>query len=212
MNERYWRPGGNPDLRPEHGWAADAGVAFDGRRGRAELTAFWSRVEDEILWLRTSQGYYAPRNVRRVHTRGVELSAQLRGRLASRTHIVGGWVATLTDARDRSDPHAASYDRQLRYVPREQLKIFATVYAGKLALDLNTRYVGRRNVTVDGSTQVDPYLVVDGQLRLNAEVAGASVQMALVAENLLDAQYEVLRLYPMPPRHLRVRLRIDSPY
>lgn len=40
LNDRYYQPGGNPDLRPEHGFTCDGGVSFAaGGRGEGLLAA-----------------------------------------------------------------------------------------------------------------------------------------------------------------------------
>lgn len=209
LNDRYWRPGGNPDLRPEQGWSADAGLLWDGRY-RAELTGFAATARDQIVWQPTNAGYWAPENVARTRSLGVEASADGAWILGS-TLVHAGLAATFTDARDRSDPSAPAFDQPLRYVPRTTAKAWAALGRGAFRLDLGAQYVGRRPVTADGSRALDPYLVLSGQARYTRVVAGVEAVLAVAVENLTDAAYEVVQSYPMPPRHLRLRLALQSP-
>lgn len=207
FNERFWQPGGRPDLRPERGWTYDAGLFYRGARSRGEVTIFAAHTRDQIVWLPATTTVWTPDNVRRSRARGLELSYEWQQRWSRHT-LGGGIQYTVTDTRDRSDPASAAYDQPLRYVPREQLKLFVTAGVGPVSLDVNGRYTGRRYVTTDGSEHLDPYVVLDAQLRLAARAAGLQLQLALLVENALDARYAVLQNYPMPPRHARLRLLV----
>ena len=209
MNERYWQPGGNPDLRPERGWHADAGVTYARGRILIELSTFLSSVQDEIRWLRTPAGHYAPSNLLRTRSLGAELSTGFSASIGRRRHVNGGLVLTWTRATDRSDPENASFGQQLRYVPVVQAKANASFHAGPASLDLDGRYVGRRYVTTDGTESIDPYLIADVQLRLRRQIAGASMTFATALENVLNTRYAVIQYYPMPPRHLRFSLSVE---
>ena len=92
LNDLYFLPGGNPDLKNEHGFSYDAGVSFDvGKKGVYKLggSASWfdSYIDNWIVWLPTAKGFWTPKNVKEVHAYGVEVKAGLDVQLACR----GGW-------------------------------------------------------------------------------------------------------------------------
>ena len=208
FNDRFWQPGGKPDLKPERGWTIDLGLHLDHGHGQVEGTVFFTRLRDQIVWLPTRAGYYAPDNVQRVRTRGVEASYRWRWPLARRLRLDGGFFYTLTDARDRSDPEARSFDHPVRLVPRHQLKGHLGLHLGLVQLDVSGRYTGRRYVTTDGTQFLDPFFLFDGQLRLHQQTPLVEATLALVVENLLDRRYEVIPANPMPPRHARLQLTL----
>ena len=210
MNERFWQPGGDPDLLPEHGWHADAGIRTETRRVSTEVSAFASALEDEIVWVRSAAGHYAAENLRKTRSLGLELSGTFNAPLGRRRHVNGGTMVTLTRASDRSDPDDASFGAQLRYVPVVQIKSNLSMHAGPFSLDFESRYASRRFVTTDGTQWVDPYFVADFQLRFRTRIAGVSTTLALAVENVLDASYAIIQHYPMPPRHLRFTLNISD--
>lgn len=210
FNDRFWQPGGNPDLRPEHGWSADTGIFLDGTGRQAEVTAFAHFMRDQIVWEPGGEDYWAPFNVRRTRALGLEASLRQQWRPSDRFQMEGSLFYTLTDARDRSDPEASTFNEPLRYVPREQLKAFASAEAGPFALDLSARYTGRRYTTSDGTRALDPYVVLNAQARVAQTIGGARLQLALQVENVLNADYAVLQNRPMPPRHARLRLVIET--
>ena len=208
FNDRFWQPGGKPDLRPERGWTVDLGLLLEHGQSQAEATVFFTRLRDQIVWLPTPAGYYAPDNVRRVRSRGVEASYRGQWPLARRLRLDGGLFYTLTDARDRSDPEARSFDQPVRLVPRHQLKGHLGLRLGPAHFDVSGRYTGRRYITTDGTQFLDPFFLLDGQLRFQQQTRPFDATLAVVVENLLDRRYEVIPANPMPPRHARLQLTL----
>jgi iron complex outermembrane receptor protein len=208
FNDRYWQPGGNPALRPERSWGGDVGVRLDRPRGHIELTGFGQWRRDQIVWQPTGNGYWSPINVGRVRSLGVEASAAWAWSLPLGTHLDAGLTHTVTDARNRTDPGAASYDQPLRYVPRHQTKAHATFEWGPAALTLNTRYTDRRYVTSDRSQFLEAYLLAGAQLRLAHRFDDVQTELSIGLDNALDTDYQSGGGRPMPPRHARLRLFI----
>jgi iron complex outermembrane receptor protein len=206
FNDRYWEPGGTPDLRPERSWGGDLGLRLDRSRGHAELTAFGHRRRDQIVWAPTGNGYWAPRNVGRVRALGLEAAAERAWALPAGLSLQTGFTYTLTDARNRSDPDARTYDDPLRYVPRHLAKAHSTIAWGPAALTLHLRYTGRRYVTSDGTQALEAYLLGRTRLRLKHSVAGVEGALSVQIDNALDTDYQSIGQRPMPPRHAQVRL------
>ena len=72
LNDLYFLPGGNPDLKNEHGFSYDAGMSFEtGKKDvysiSGSATWFDSYIDDWIIWLPTTKGFFSPRNVKQVH-------------------------------------------------------------------------------------------------------------------------------------------------
>ena len=82
LNDLYFLPGGNPDLRSESGFSYEAGLSFAvGKENVYSLSgsASWydQHIDDWILWLSTPKGFFSPRNIKQVHAYGVEMQASL---------------------------------------------------------------------------------------------------------------------------------------
>lgn len=210
LNDRYWQPGGNPNLQPERGWSYDAGVFVQTNRGVGEVTVFGSRVRDQIIWEPKSSSFHVPENVSRVRVRGVEVSYRQLLLSKGTNQLSGRLFYTFTDARDQSDPNSLSYGQPVRYVPREQLTAQIAFGTGPVQIDLNARYCGRRYLTADATQYLDPFIVLDAQARVTGNLKAFQGQLALVIENALDTRYAIVQHYPMPPRHARLRLLLRT--
>jgi len=206
LNDRFWQPGGNPDLRPERAISVDGGLVWSARGAHVEATLYAATARDQIVWSPTPAGFWAPANVARTRSLGAEASGQV-----ARVVRLGAWpalaeagaLATLTDARDLDTGFA------LRYVPRWTVKGWAALRLGAVRLDVNARAVGSRYTTASESLPVSAYLVVDGAASVRWRHSETDLTLAFRAENLTGAQYEVVRSYPMPPRHARLHLSLS---
>jgi iron complex outermembrane receptor protein len=214
FNERFYQPGGNPGLEPESGWSLEAGAALAAGSARAqaeaEATVFGAWLDDQIVWrpsvVEAGLQVWRPANVGRVRTRGVEVSAEGALRLADHLRVAGGALLTLTDAQNRANPLSPAFGQQLRYVPVRQTKAWAAATWRALTLDVQMQAVGRRYISSDESVALAPYEVVDVQARYRLDVGAGALTLGLRLDNALDARYDIIRLYPMPPRTLSARL------
>lgn len=63
LNDLYFLPGGNPDLKSEHGFTYDVGLSFSvGKENVYALSGginwFDSHIDDWIIWLPTTKGFF----------------------------------------------------------------------------------------------------------------------------------------------------------
>ena len=131
LNDLYFLPGGNPNLRKESGWSYDAGLSFAvGKKGVYSLTgsASWfdSYIHDWILWLPTTKGFFSPRNIKDVHAYGVELQAALKVALAKDWQLDLDGTYSWTPSINHGEPISAadqSVGKQLPYVPKHSSSV-----------------------------------------------------------------------------------------
>src|SRR5690625_246211 len=209
FNDRFWRPGGNPDLEPEAGWTLDGGAVYQSGALRADLTLFHVSTNNQIVWLPMTAGLWAPVNIASTRSRGIEAGLTAAGEFAG-MDAEGRFNYTFIDSRDVSDPAAPAFNQPLRYVPRETLRAGGSLRRGIAELGLTADYTGRRYITTDGSSWLDPFLTLSLRLGLHHMIAGSRVQTALIVENLFDTDYQVIANEPMPPRHFRFSITIDT--
>jgi iron complex outermembrane receptor protein len=209
FNDRYWQPGGNPDLRAERSWSYEAGIFLEARP-QVELTFFESRTADQIVWQPQRNGIWIPDNLARTRVRGIEGSARSSYLLAPGKSLNAGLIYAWTNAVDRSDSTEPSFGRQLRYVPRHQIKAYSGIRRGSWSLDVNGSYLGRRFVTSDETEAVEAALVLDARVSAVRDLGGLRARLSLEIDNVLDRRYAIIQSYPMPPRHARIALLIEA--
>lgn len=205
LNDLYWRPGGNPDLRSEEGYSADLGIVWNGERGRwgwrSEVTGFDRRIDDWIIWLPGST-YWSPRNVLQVWSRGVESDSELRIR-AGRTVLKLGLITdhVVSTNQRATSANDASVDKQLIYVP--MYSGGARIGFERLGFSLNLvgNYTGYRYISTDNRDFIAPYTLVNASMgyRLRTK-SHFTWSIFFQGNNLLDTDYQVMLNRPMPLR------------
>jgi iron complex outermembrane receptor protein len=190
--ERYYRDPanvGDPDLRPERAWTAEAGAdAYPLPGVRVGAAAFVRDAEELIDWARPSGEPTAPwrtRNVQEARYRGLEVEAELQRLLGVRWVARGNWLSVHSTA-------VAGFTSKYALRPLvEQLSLSADRdFAAGFTLGvhaLRARRVGE-----------DAYLRVDAR----ASYAWRAARLFLDVQNAGDADYPDITGLRAPGRGL----------
>jgi iron complex outermembrane receptor protein len=210
LNDLYFLPGGNPDLKKENGWSYDAGLSFAvGERGIYSLSgsASWfdSRVDDWILWLPTTKGFFSPRNIKRVHSYGVELEADLDVALSTdwRLALSGtfSWTPSVNEGEPMS-PADKSVGKQLPYVPEVSSTVTGVLSWRTWSLlykwcHYSKRYTMSSN-DLSLSGNLPPYFMNNITLEKRFSLTWADLSLKGAVNNLFDEEYLSVLSRPMP--------------
>lgn len=213
LNDMYFLPGGNPDLRGESGWSYDAGASFDLRRPAGafpfsiggSVTWFDSYIDDWIIWLPTPKGFFSPRNVKEVHAYGIET------RLDFACEPFRGWLLDLggsyswtpsVNRGEKLSPADRSVGRQLPYVPRHSASITGRLSWRSWSFLYKWAWYSRRytmssnDLTLSGTLPV--YFMSNISLGKNFSFRPLDLQLKLAVNNLFNEDYLSVLSRPMP--------------
>ena len=210
LNDLYFLPGGNPDLKSEQGFSYDAGVSFD--IGRSEVfslsgsaTWFDSRIDDWIIWLPTTKGFFSPRNVKKVHAYGVELNANLA------VQPFKGWLLDLNGSYswtpsvnegEKMSPADKSVGKQLPYVPKHSASLTGRLTWRTWSFTYKWAYYSERftmssnDYTLTG--HLPQYFMSNISLEKIMSFKPADLQLKLAINNLFNDDYLSVLSRPMP--------------
>ena len=135
LNDLYFMPGGNPDLKNESGLSWDLGTSASLRHSEKmkstwSLTWFDSHISDWIQWLPTPKGFFSPRNVKKVHAYGLELKGDFDAKFGRDLSLRLDGNLAWTRSINCGDPLTAadkSVGRQLPYIPEWSSSITGTL-------------------------------------------------------------------------------------
>jgi iron complex outermembrane receptor protein len=206
LNDRYWNPGGNPNLRPEKSKNGELGLQLkqSGTFSWSQrLTYYRMKVDDWIIWL-PKGAIWSPENIREVHNQGLEYQAN-----SSWTTGVWNWKANLGYTYSRTRDRTEEESQQLPYSPEHQGNAGLQLSLGNLAMDFSRFYVGPRSIAMGSSRVLDGYALCN----LGLSFSGAkwkSIQMPLRFQvlNVFNQSYEVLYLRAMPGRSYQLNLTL----
>lgn len=210
FSELYGNQGsvvGNPDLAPERGLTADAGVKLELRHLGIdapslhlflESVLFLQRIQDVILYVQNSQNTVKPQNISASETTGLELS--LQGSWQERVSVTLGY--TLLNAIDRSG--IPSQDGlQLPGRPQHALNVLMSgslVAGGMFPLTAFYRLNARTETALEPShTLRNPGRAlhdVGVTWTVGSRVPG--LRLSIEARNLADTFYSPVEYVPTP--------------
>ena len=212
LNDLYFLPGGNPDLKSEHGWTYDAGASFDvGWKAPfpvsmgGSATWFDSRIDDWIIWLPTTKGFFSPRNVKKVHAYGIE------GKLNIAFEPFKGWIFDLNGSYswtpsinegEKMSPADQSVGKQLPYVPKHSASFTGRLTWKSWSLLYKWAYYSERftmssnDYTITG--HLPKYYMSNVSLEKGLKFKPVDLQLKLAVNNLFNEDYLSVLSRPMP--------------
>ncbi|MCM1483642.1 MAG: TonB-dependent receptor [Muribaculaceae bacterium] len=210
LNDLYFLPGGNPDLKSERGITYDAGLSFDKAFGNkfsigGGATWFDSRIDDWILWLPTTKGFFSPRNVKKVHSYGVEAKLNV-GMHPFRDWYFDfngsySWTPSVNRGENMSQADQ-SVGKQLPYVPKHSASFNARVSWRTWSLlykwcFYSERYTMSSNdLTLSGT--LPKYYMNNVAVEKALIFKPADVSLKLAVNNLFNEDYLSVLSRPMP--------------
>lgn len=210
LNDLYWVPGGNADLKSETGFSWEAGLGFrkDGKvfRLKTDATYFRSRIDNWIIWL-PDGNIWTPQNKRAVSTQGIEAKLEAAvnvGKVLIKLNGAYTWVSsTVKEGATATD---ASIGKQLIYVPQHQAKGHLSVHFGRLFLLYGHQYTGLRYTTSDNKSSLPAYQLGYMSIGYELPIKKHTVGLNFTIDNLFNKDYQTIAWRPMPGRSLLINL------
>lgn len=216
LNDLYWIPSGNASLKPEKALQFEAGLDYSEIIGsavniKAELTGYFSRIEDWIQWAPGTFGFFSPKNIQEVCARGIELKLSTTtsfGRMKNTFSAQYAYTKT-TDESTQATLDGVS-GRQLIYIPVHQANAYVYLDYRNYYLRWNMMVVGERttsyNDTHDINNTLPAYMLNDLSIGKSVKLSRTQLEVRLRVNNIFDVDYQVLALRAMPGRYYEVFL------
>jgi len=218
LNDLYWQPGGNPELLPEEGFTVEGGITFQQEYSNSllstELTIYRSHIDNWIIWIPSYRGFWEPRNIRSVLSKGLEYNIQFTGFISEFNYEVSATYG-YTSAVNQGDPLVwsdESYGKQLVYIP---------LHSGNLMMHLGwnnlfftyqyNAYSERFTTSSNDVTRRDrlyPYFMNDISAGSIFRLKKVDISLEVKVYNLLNESYHTILYRPMPGRNYQLILKV----
>jgi vitamin B12 transporter len=208
LNDRFWMPGGKPDLLPEESVSGEIGLNWLIKGDFSwdqSLTYYRMHVDNWIIWLPRGS-IWSPENIREVQNQGIEYQGNSNWKSGKWSWELGVSY-TFSQALDLTSEPANP--RQLPYTPQHQANGSLSAGIGGVSASLSSFYVGQRAIGTGNARILDSYQIWNASLRFSDLKWGKTrFPLSFQVLNLLDRDYQVLYLRAMPGRSYQLNLTI----
>ncbi len=214
LNDLYWQPGGNPNLKAERSIEQEIGLTYFKNYRKLDLktvvSIYHSNVKDWILWQPSAieNGLWTPNNLVEVKLSGIEWEQEIKVQISEKQV----WKLNMFYARTNAINNKAvnandqTVGKQIIYVPQEKMGLNLQFAYYKSAVNVNVHRVSHRFITADHSTFLKAYSLVDCRVQQQFNYKDNMFITALYVDNILNTSYESIPFQAMPARVIGINI------
>jgi iron complex outermembrane receptor protein len=216
MNDRYWIPGGNPDLKPESSLNLEAGAHIKMHQGEAiqskiSFNVYNLFIENLIQWVPGNSGIWSPQNVQKVWSRGVEVSSKTDIKWAGyKGYFKFGYNYSPSTFKGNAAGEDGVLNKQLIYIPLH--KVNEIFYISKDACYAMFSYMltGKRYVQSDNAKSLPAYSLLDVYAGTTLKTKKINFRLQAEVRNIFNKTYQSILYYPEPGRSFAIKIIITK--
>ncbi len=212
LNDRFWRPGGNPLLRAEVGWSQELSLVAAKTLGdvkfTSSITAFNSNIDDWILWsIKEGQSFWSANNITKVWSRGLEprLKLTFQAKQLAATWKLGYDYIRSTNQVALENPKIAQ-GAQLIYTPLHQAFTHLSVRWKNISANYQHRFTGK---TEGLNEAIDAFHVGHSSLQYHLSNKTLGGKVFIHFNNIWNTEYFVIERRPMPGTNYRIGIKFS---
>lgn len=212
LNDLYWIPGGNPDLRPERGFMGDMTAEYKLKLRQtdfnASITGYLSKIDDWIEWRPSEYRYWVASNIKSVFARGLEASAGFTQRYVCGVTFAAKASYAYTRTTNQSDENVKG--KQLIYIPENKINLMGELTYRGFFLNYLWNFISERYTTVTNETyrhMLPSYDLHNLGLGKKFIINNYSLTAEFKINNLLNENYQAIQWRAMPRRNYQATIR-----
>lgn len=211
FSDLYYLRVGNTNLKPEKATEYTLGMTWSGKPFSftdfvsLTLDGYYNEVDDKIIAF-PSTYVWKMQNYGKVHITGIDVTLATALPISGRMNLNISGNYSWQKAIDVTTPETKNYKHQLPYTPKHNGNLSATlempwVNIGYTMNMVSKRYYLAQNIA---DNEIDGYNEHTATLWREFSFAKSKLRMQAEIINLTDAQYDVIKDYPMPGRSWRI--------
>ncbi len=206
LNDMYWSPGGNPDLRNENAFLSEISWEMtedisSSLKIKSEFAFFKSFINDLIQWHPGESSFWIADNLKKIETSGFEPGLSLIYNTSGlKVLLKAGYAFTKAISSDSENTNNSSDGKQIIYVPVNKLNTNLKLKWEHFYSGFSTYLVSRRFLTADNTQYLPGYTFSDLDFGMTLNSNKSSWDINFSVDNLFNISYQNVAWYPMPGR------------
>ncbi|WP_461488509.1 TonB-dependent receptor plug domain-containing protein [Pontibacter sp. HJ8] len=215
LNERFWQPGGNPDIKPEQGWNYESGLRHVYSHGtlliETEASLYHMLLDNWVQWMPIESGYWSPRNLQKVRSQGMELSSRVSKKMDELTVAATAGYTYTSSEQVKAYEGPEELNLQLAHVPLHKAQLGTDAAFRSWSFLGNLTYNGLRYTNNSNTGTLPGYTLLSLALSRKFDIGSYQLFGTLRTDNATDAAYSTMENMPMPPRSFAASIRFIIP-
>lgn len=207
LNDRFWKIGGDENLKPESGWSQEVTILSDFKFGKNRLefsiTDFNRNIDEWILWAPVDgQPFWAAFNITKVWSRGLEPRFSFFKKIKTiQLQINAGYDFIKSTNQVAMDLPKREVGQQLIYVPTHQA-------FGRVNLDWKNIKISYQHTFIGKSRgqygEIKSYQVANARVQYFANWKKCKSIVFFNINNIWNTNYIVIERRPMPGSNYQI--------
>jgi iron complex outermembrane receptor protein len=197
FNDLYWKPGGNPNLKPDETTKYEIDIALKFRQSAGLIINGYYKSDRNLIQWTPVQSYWQPSNISKADRRGLKVILNWS---LPRWPIDGFLQGVVT--RSRNLTAGDNYKKALRYTPEESYAAGLNFTSRHFTFHSTIEYVGERIAMYSWPEDVTlaEYVVLNANLAYKIDTTIGRFTFVAGCDNLSDETFESMQGYPEPGR------------
>jgi vitamin B12 transporter len=206
MNDLFWFPGGNRDLKNEYALIYE--LTYEMKQEistplsmKYSLSVFHNDIKDMILWHPGLYSYWTADNIENVNSEGIESSVALEYKMGDFiSRLSSGYSFTKASTYGSNDNNYTSNGKQLIYIPENQVNASLWIGYKKFYSSWGSILTGKRFITEDNSDYLPWYFLNNFKTGVKVNLKANSIDISFNIDNIFGTDYQAIEYYPLPGR------------
>jgi vitamin B12 transporter len=215
LNDLFWVPGGNPDLKNEYAFMYELTYEMTRKISlplnfRFDLSIFRNNIRDMIQWHPGEYSWWRADNIQNVNSMGLETTVILDYQANNfKSGLNFGYSFTKATTDGSQGNSEFSKGRQLMYIPENQANASMRLSYKGLYSFWVANLTGRRYITVDNSRYLPGYFLNNIVTGIKLKLKENSLDINIGIDNLFGVNYQTIAHYPLPGRSYFVKILVQ---
>jgi iron complex outermembrane receptor protein len=213
LNDLFWPQAGNPNLKSEKGYNAQAVWNYHFKPGdwlqlRFQSGLYQTRIQNYILW-QPKGIWWHPENAGNAELQGIWFRPEVEMRFPTGFYCIIEGETRFARQLLQYGTSGNSESAKLPLSP--EFQSYASLSAGKGCLKglLRLTHTGSRSEGLGSARKMQAFQLVDAVLELRIPLEKNSLRISMEAGNVFNTSYRLIPAWPMPGRNFSLNLSLD---